>query len=595
MALFISLIIALAFLKIYRWDGNDGLNKYAVIGGGDGLGYYTYLPAVFIDKNLHDLPSNAAYINEIDNRKVDRYLIGASLLISPFFAAAYAGAWLFDYELSGHSSPFQFMVAIAAVFYLFLGLFCTIKLLRLFNISHKNIALVIVLILFGTNLLYYGVMACSISHVYSFGAIACFALVVKKLLTQHHQKYLYIAAFLFVLIILVRPSNGIVIMMIPVLAGSKAELAALFSFFFKRWHHVLYSLLIFCSIGFIQLLAWYVQTGNFFVWSYSDSGFYFTDPQFFNVLLSYRKGLFIYTPLALISLAGLIVVFKKNRFQFYSILSFLLLATYIISSWWNWYYGDSFGLRPFIDYYIVCGLLLGILLENITHRFGRGFVVTVLLLCLSLNMIQTYQIYNGIIHQSAMNFERYWQVFLRTSDAYSNIFGGNIDMQPYSKKPRKLIYSTNNDFEKEYSRWRTGTIVGDKNLCNSDQKWTKYGVYSENEFGATLTIQNDSLFYNSRKIFVEASMRRLELEENSSSQVLFVINILNNKNESAFYYPFRINDQPGSTMCTWQTYNYSFGLPKLKSLDDKLLIYLWNKDHQNFIVDDFKLDFYRLD
>ena len=593
LALFLSLIVTLAFLHTFRWDGKNGNNKKYVIAG-DGKGYYAYLPAIFIDNNLHDLPQNPTYTNEAKTRTVNKYSIGTSLLISPFFAVAYTIAGVLNFDQDGYSPPFQFMVAIASIFYLFFGLFCIVKLLALFNVSDLNSAIVIVLTLFGTNLLYHSVIACSMSHVYSFSMISCLALTCKKLLANHHLKYLYLSAFLLGIIMLIRPINGIVLLLLPIVSNSKAEFKELFLVLFKRWYHIISSILILFLVVFIQFFAWYEQTGNFFLWPYSNEGFYFLDPQFLNVLFSYRKGLFIYTPLILISLLGLTVIFKKNKFQFYSIISFLLVSTYIISCWWNWYFGDSFGLRAFIDFYPVFCLLLGILLEKTFNRLKRNILLTVLITFLAINMIQSYQYYYSIIHPFSMNAEKYWYVFLKTSKRYSNILGGNIDLEPYSKKPKRLIYSTLNDFEKEYSRWNNGDVVKDINSCNSETKWTKYCMYSDNEFGTTLIIHRDSLFYNSRKVFVEATLKRLELENNSSSKALFVIDIRNNKNESQYYYTFRINDTPVQKFCAWKTYNYSFEIPKLKSLDDKILIYLWNIERQNFLIDDFQLNFYRI-
>ena len=40
--------------------------------------------------------------------------------------------------------------------------------------------------------------------------------------------------------------------------------------------------------------------------------------------------------------------------------------------------------------------------------------------------------------------------------------------------------------------------------------------------------------------------------------------------------------------------DYSFEIPELKSSDDKISIYLWNIEHQHFLIDDFQLKFYRL-
>ncbi len=447
----------------------------------------------------------------------------------------------------------------------------------------------------GTNLLYYSVMNCSMSHVYSFSMISCFALAIKKLLTSHRPKYLYFSAFCLGMIIMIRPTNGIVLLFIPSLAGSQTEFRELIMVLIRRWGHLVFSLLLLLLIVSMQLFIWHAQTGEFFLWSYSNEGFYFLKPQFFQVLFSFRKGLFIYTPLVLVSLFGLAVIFKKNKFQFISFMFFLLIATYIISSWWNWYYGNSFGLRAFIDFYPVFALLLGILLENTLGLLRRTILIIVLMICFSLNMIQSYQYHSGILHRFSMNAEKYKYVFLRTSDGYRNALGGNMDMQPYSKHPKELIYSTLNDFEREYPRWNNGKIlIVEDSVYSPGRTSNKYGVYSANEFGTTLVIQDDSMFYNSRKIFVEASLKRLELEDNSSSEALFVIDIRNDNNESQYYYRFRLNDVPNQNRNTWRTYNYSFEIPGLKSPDERIAIYIWNLKYQDFIIDDFQLNFYRV-
>ncbi len=72
------------------------------------------------------------------------------------------------------------------------------------------------------------------------------------------------------------------------------------------------------------------------------------------------------------------------------------------------------------------------------------------------------------------------------------------------------------------------------------------------------------------------------------------LNEINKKNECQYYYSFLINDFPEHKLKSWRTYYYSFNIPKLKALNDKFLIYIWNKEKQNFIIDDFKLDFYRI-
>ncbi|MCI5054600.1 MAG: hypothetical protein MRY83_00760, partial [Flavobacteriales bacterium] len=90
----------------------------------------------------------------------------------------------------------------------------------------------------------------------------------------------------------------------------------------------------------------------------------------------------------------------------------LFIFLYITSSWHQWYYGGSFGLRPFIDIYAIMFLPIAFWLRekkgNI-RKISLGFMLCSLVLC----QIQTYQYRYHIIHWSEMNFETYKQVFLK--------------------------------------------------------------------------------------------------------------------------------------------------------------------------------------
>lgn len=590
--LLLSLIVSLICFKTFRWDGNNGLNKKTIISS-DGLGYYNYLPAIFINDNLDDLPYNPSFTNNVEGRIVNKYFVGTALLNVPFFMIAHTIAINSNYETDGFSAPYQFMVIMAALFYLFVGLVSLLKLLRLYKISDFNSTIAVLLILFGTNLFYYSVVAGSMSHVYSFSAITCFALMIKKLLQTRRLKFLYIASFLYALIILIRPTNGIVILLPLILSTNKIELINLFADIFKKWNRLILSIFIFAGTLSIQFFIWHEQSGNYIIWSYSDEGFYFFNPEVINVLFSFKKGLFIYTPIAFISLFGLRNLFKRNKYQFFMLLSFLIILIYIISSWWSWYYGDSFGLRTFIDYYFIFGLLLGLLLERNQAGLRRVFLFLILIFFVILNMLQSYQYYKGIIHVNNMSSEKYWQVFLKTGDKHINSLGGNMDIEPFSKKNKELIYTTVNDFESTVSNWKNGP-VSNKSICNREGVASNYCEYGSNKFGATFRIQNDSTFFNSKKIFIEASLRKLELDNTNLSNVLFVVQINNKDNQNQYYYRFKVNEINTKKVCEWQNYNYTFVLPKLESIDDQISIYLWNRDREKFIIDDFKLNFYRI-
>lgn len=448
-------------------------------------------------------------------------------------------------------------------------------------------------ILFGTNLLYYSIIACSMSHVYSFAMICCFALAVKKLMVAQNIKILYLATVLLGLVVLVRPTNGIVLLLPLVLANNKADLFNAFKFLKKNWVHLLLCFAVLLMILSIQPLLWYLQSGELFIWSYSDEGFYFSSPHFFEVLFSYRKGWFVYTPIALLALLGLAPMYSKNRFMAISLFVLLLLIIYLVSSWWNWYYGDSYGLRAFIDYYLLIALPLAYLLQSIKNKIVKRLSLSILIGCVLLNLIQSYQCYAGIMHHNNMSKEKYWHIFLQTSDDFKHSLGGNLDAQPYSKHPKILIHATKNDFENERQNWNNG-IVSRLNPCQNNPIQSNYSEYLSNEFGLKHTLTVDSTFLNSRQIYVESKLQYLVPQHGSANQALYVIDIRNKENDLLYYYTFKLLDTPNSDVCEWKTSTYSFVLPKMRNAGDKIFIYVWNQKQQHFLIDDFSLDFYKI-
>jgi putative copper export protein len=203
------------------------------------------------------------------------------------------------------------------------------------------------------------------------------------------------------------------VLSLPFLADNSGQLiSAIKNIFAKSWISILavFSFLLIISI---QLIIYKLSTGQFFIYSYKEEGFNFMNPQIWNFLFSYKKGMFVYTPLLLLSLVGFINMFRNNRYRFYSLLGFLFILIYVFSSWHMWYYGGSFSQRVMVEFYAFFSVLLATALQQFksvnTKRVFLGLIVLLIVFC----QIQTYQYRRMQIHWSDMNKEKYWEVFLR--------------------------------------------------------------------------------------------------------------------------------------------------------------------------------------
>lgn len=392
----------------------------------DAQGYYSYLPAIFIysdlnfyfakivkDKNF--FPDNSFYefrIGTSTGKPVNKCYAGVALMQLPFFLIAHMLSNIFGYDTHGYSKLYFIFVNIATIFYLLAGLIYTNKLLKLYNLKENVRAVTLWVILFGTNLFYYCIQEPGISHVYSFSMIAFFAFYTKRFFIIEKKYDLYKIAFLLALICLIRPVNIIMILAIPFLAGDVKTLRMGVIKIFKKIDRLLFSVFLFIAIISIQFIIYKISTGQFIIYSYAEEGFV-PYPSILKFLFSYKKGFFVYTPIMLVSLLGLIYLWKKNKYEFITFLLFLFTVVYILSSWWQWYYGGSFGSRVMIDFYSFFAIVLGFKLNNIRKKALKRLFIILLFLLIVVNQIQTYQYRYGQIHWVNMNKESYWSSFMR--------------------------------------------------------------------------------------------------------------------------------------------------------------------------------------
>jgi hypothetical protein len=424
--IFLSVIFACTIFLCFKQLKNNNWNRCI---SSDGKGYYAYLPAIFIyhdlqfkfinyyEEKYYQLENKVTFTNIIDDKQVNKYWIGTALMMSPFFAIAHFMASITNKTNDGYSFIYQTMIAIGAIFYLLLGLFFMRKLLLLYSFTELTIFITLFAIVFATNLFYYTVAEPSMSHVYSMAAISSLAYFIKKYFDTNISKYLNYAILLFCLIVLIRPSNAIIVFSLPLFVGSIKYLKKSISSVNFLIH--IPTLLLAVLLISIQFIYYKVAVGSYFVYSYGQEKFNFLNPHFIDFLFSYRRGLFLYSPILLFALLGLIPMSRKSVFQTKALLFFLLTIIYILSSWWMWYYGGSFGMRPIIDYFVFFAIPLAFLTSYfLQKKFIKWMGIALVLTCVITSLTQTYQKVNFILPWDGINKEIYWEIFLKTNPSF---------------------------------------------------------------------------------------------------------------------------------------------------------------------------------
>jgi hypothetical protein len=369
------------------------------------------------------------YKNSGFEHRINKYFVGTALLQSPFFAFThlYTKARAGEFKADGFSKPYQNAIKYAAIFYLFFGLVFIRKLLDSYDLNKWWIFFIQLSILYCSSLFTYTMYDPAYSHIYSFSLISGFIFIVRKYIITEKSKYILWTFMLLGLITIIRPVNILVVLFIPFLAYSWSDfLIKMKILFLKSWRLLILGLFIFVAVLSVQFFISYLQTGSPLNYNYGEEGFNFLSPHFSDFLFSYKKGFFLWSPWwFLIFLLGSVFWIKsKNYFHLISFFSAFTLIIYVTSSWWAWSYGGSFGSRPMVDFYGAFALL-AIPIYNSGKKIIYVLMVSLSIPLAVINLIQSVQYQEAIIHWDGMNKEAYWKVFLNTNEKYSWYFWRN--------------------------------------------------------------------------------------------------------------------------------------------------------------------------
>ncbi|MCK6691820.1 MAG: hypothetical protein L6Q97_06920 [Thermoanaerobaculia bacterium] len=469
-----ALLLAMLFLagirlNYLKWDTPAVANVLTW----DAFGYYLGLPGLFIYGDVDKLewlpdilekyhPTGTLYqVSEWPNgNRVMKYLLGLSILYSPFFLLGHAIAGWLDYPQDGFSAPYPLAVCFGALVYAFLGL-CLLRLVLKRFFSEPVVALTLLLTGLATNYVQYVAVDSALTHGYLF---AVYALLLWLIVRWHETPGLRLAfgiGLVIGLASITRPTEG-VMLFLPLLWLKDGMRKG--PFFRQQPMHLVWAI----AGGFLgilpQLIYWKTVTGG---WIYDvGSKFLFFRPHW-QVLWGWEKGWFIYTPVTLLMVAGLFFLrpypFRK------AVLAFSLLNIWIIIAWADWRYGASYSCRALVQSYPVWALSLGAVLTRAWSSRAKYLILPLSGFLLYLNLFQIGQYNRTILHFDDMNRRYYQAIFLNPNPT-----------------PR------------------------DMSLLDTDEI-----IRDENQYQARFTLRLDSTFVinkagQPKKVFWEDNIRRLE-------------------------------------------------------------------------------------
>ncbi len=582
---FIVLVYAVLFLIT-----KNPTNEWDRVIVSDGKGYYAYLTALFIyhdtdygfidqyETDYYPASRNLYkdYRYDTGNGIVNKYFPGPAILWLPFFGVGHAAAFLLGYETDGYSLPYQMSIALAAFFYFWLALLILRKTLRFYSNDESAIVWSLLSVGLATNLVYYTVNAGSQVHVYNFFLVNGFIYSILEACKRGKTVYFASAAFMLGMLIISRPQNGLIVFALPFLCGSKES----FLHFFRKLFTDIKTLLLSASAIAVPLLVpltyWYIKTGHFLVYSYGSESYDLTKPQLLTFLFSFEKGWLLYTPLAAFAAFGFVYLFRKSKWQFYSLATFLFFVVYFLSSWWIWHYTSYISQRVMIDFYAFIAILIIFIFGWFKSR--RQKIILQVILCgfIALNLMQHFQQLYWIYPAGPVTVKSYFSNFFSFSR-------GTTFMIPENEIRGKQSYSS--DFESNKPLFYTDNLSF-STLSHSGERALILDSVSESK---PIFISGLSEYKEVHPLIIRTG--GFYNPESTDSSLAIVVSVGTYKNK---YSVSRHNLMPGLKTGNWKYAEMAVYMPYVRSVSDSLFISFQNQSEKKVLLDDLQVEFIRM-
>lgn len=416
-----AIVAVLAYLVAFWRLGYSPIHS-------DGYSYYVYLPswAIYHDVSFDALardwyggtypdftalrrwPSTGRWLNP--------HPIGTAVLMAPFFTAGDLLSVWSNLPRDGFSLYYQHAAGLAGIAYLLAGLAVLRRILRR-HFTDGVVLATLVCITWGTNLFHYGVFDGTFSHVFSF-FLVCLWILFVELWWEHSswQRSLALGA-VAALIVLVRHTNAIFLLVLPLYGVTRwDDLRSRIGDMWERRRWLGVAVLTGAALVMPQVVLYRIITGSWLVSPYGalDASFTFGSPHLFGVLFSTQKGLFFWSPLLLLAVAGAIVASGWTRGMVVAAVVVFAIQVYLTASWFDWQFGASFGHRAFTDGLGLAALLVAACFEWTARRApARRLVTTAAVMLVALSIVQMAQYWTRNIPEASTTWDQYRESFLR--------------------------------------------------------------------------------------------------------------------------------------------------------------------------------------
>jgi hypothetical protein len=372
---------------------------------GDALHHYVQLRSVVFDRDVHfrneyvrlynlkgDEPGTEWVYAGTETGHVRNLMpVGPALLWMPLFALVSLGVWIANlagagYPLDGYGRLFQATAGLSGIAAATIGVwFCYLGSARLF--TRRSAIWGTLTIWLASPAIYYSVISPTYSHAASLLASSAFWLV-WLVFTPGVRRYAALGLLAGVAA-LMRWQD--VILLVPVAldllwAWQRRQLTIAQIIPFGMLAAIC------AAAAFIpQMLVWTSVYGRPLAMPQGEGFMRWTEPALVDVLFSDFHGLFTWTPVVLLAVAGLVPLWKRAPSVAAGTICFLLLSWYVNAAVADWWAGEAFGSRRFVSCVPVFVLGLAALADRYAQPLARVAGVATLVVAHTFLLLVQYQ------------------------------------------------------------------------------------------------------------------------------------------------------------------------------------------------------------
>ena len=357
----------------------------------DKAGYYIYLP-IWFDYGLDSaaLPdtlrskAHESFHNDLAPGKTfSKFTGGVAMMLAPYYVLAKTWYTYFD-----RKDPLPISNEYLAFTNFGLALYLTLAFLALFLLLRKRFgdgtALITLLLLyFGTNLIYYVQDESLMSHAYSFCLFIYAWFFLERGLERKQKVSILLFALFAAWAIVVRPTNALGVLTLLVLGIEKKTWKEQVAYLIRNTPLMIgIALLVFSP----QLLYWKQTTRHWIVYSYQGEGFiYWNKPALLEQWFSVKSGILPYNPLIILLPLGLFLLLIKKSKEAWILIPSFVVAAYLFASWGSIGFGDcNFGYRPFVEFLALWSIGFAALVQRMLKVGGIGSLLFFLFCALAI-------------------------------------------------------------------------------------------------------------------------------------------------------------------------------------------------------------------